>query len=202
MVSRAELVYNYLSGQDFYAVADALFVLGNSSVGPIRKAAELYFIGYAPKIVFTSIGGTYGGNFIWDMPETEYYFKYLKRSEGIPEEDIVYARDGCDQTTNTLSEAKLAIPFMEKNGINPRKVILVSRAVHQRRALLTFRKQHPEITFFSCSDREPLTGEIVPRMLAEVERIRKYGANGDLQVEEIPREVLDACEVLRSNLKK
>ena len=102
--SSAQTVFDFLSLRDSPKRADVIFVLGNSSDGPVRKAAALYKAGYAPKIAFTSSGGTFGGNVIWDMAEAEYYSRML-RELGISEEAMFYPKDKRDETTNTLMEA-------------------------------------------------------------------------------------------------
>ena len=71
--------------------------------------------------------------------------------------------------------------FYKKTGIQPRKVILVCKAVHSRRALLTYQTEFPNETEFFISpviDRTGLTKENwflsedgISRTMTEVEKI-------------------------------
>lgn len=199
--SKAEAILNFLCLKDDPRKADVIFILGSSSDGPIEKAASLYRAGYAPKIAFTSSSGVFGGRLIWDMDETDHYhFKLLEL--GIPEEAMLYHKDKESRTDNTLIEAKQAIAFLNKNELDPKKIILVSRPVHQLRAVLTFRKQHTKVEFVSCPSEEDLNSELVPKLLGEVERIQSYGLKGDLENIKIPIEVSEAYKQLKKLIKR
>ena len=123
----AKKIWNFLKIKDAAQKADAIFVLGGSSLLPVAKAAELYKEGFSKKIVFISTGGTFT-NPKWKSGEAKTYFRKLLML-GIPKKDILWA----ELTSNTLDEAKQGVRFMRKMGLNPRKLILVDRPVHQRR---------------------------------------------------------------------
>lgn len=135
------------------------------------------------------------------MSEVEFYLRKLSEL-GIPEEVMFYPKDKRDETTNTLMEAQQFISFIRKHGLDPKTVILVSRSVHQLRATLTFRKQCPAVEFISCPSEETLNGELVPRLLSEIERIQSYGLKGDLVNVKIPTDVLEASVKLGELFKR
>ena len=117
---------------------------------------------------------------------------------GVPEHDIFFPTAE-EATTNTLAEAKGAIPFIERRlGRTAKRIILCSRAVHQRRTWATFRRQHPGITYINRPGFEMLSVELLPRIVQEVDRLREYGAKGDLEPQEIPEEVSEICEQIRA----
>ncbi len=194
-----ETFYDFLNIKDEPQPSDAIFILGNSTLGPVEKAAELYKAGFAPKIAFISTGGKFGGEKVWGMPENEKYKETLLAA-GIPEEAIL--TEGL--TTNTLAETQQAVPFMEKEGVVPRQLILVSRPVHQRRAYATFREQHPEISYLNCpaderlDPNDPGTRE---RLVQEAERLLEYSKKGDIETPEISTAVLRAAALIRMDLK-
>ena len=125
--------------------ADVIFILGGSSLAPVNRAGELCLQGYAPKIAFISTGGRFGGERIWGMPENEKY-KEVLLGMGVLADAILTK----GLTTNTLVEAKMAIPFLREQGLDPKSIILVSRHFHQRRAYATFRKQHQDVTYINA----------------------------------------------------
>jgi len=186
------IISEFLKIEDSPKKSDVIFILGGSSISPVYKAHELYQDGYAPIIAFTSTGGVFGGEEVFGMPENEKY-KEVLLGLGIPENAMI--SEGT--TTNTLVEARRAIVFIRENGIEPNKVILVSRPIHQRRAFSTFVKQHPDVKYINCPASESLNEDDVKRLPGEIERLIKYAAKGDIIENEIPKNVLKACEVLR-----
>ena len=171
--------WDILNVKDDPQNCDVIFVLGGSSLAPVQRAFELYKEGFAPKIAFISVGGNFGGEKVWGMPENQKYREVLL-GFGVPPENIFTK----GLTTDTLAEAQKAIPFLEKElGTNVLRMILVSRPVHQLRAFLTFRKQHPEVEYLNCPAKEEYTEgdqETETRILQEIERIRIYSKKGDI----------------------
>ncbi len=200
-VREASLVLeNYLNIRQEPERADAIFILGGSSTAPIEKAVELYRSGFAPKIAFISIGGRFGGEKVWGMPEHEKYKKVLLE-KGIPDKDIL--SEG--KTGNTLAEAQEALPFLLSQGVDAKKLILVSRPLHQRRAFATFSIQHPEVKYINCPADEKLDmmdTNVRQRLVQEAERLLDYATQGDLEKQEIPPEVLKAAVIVRMELKQ
>ena len=180
-----------------------IFVLGNGSEGPVRHAASIVkrFALPLPNIGFTSLGGNFGGNLLWGCTEMRHYRAILEE-EGVPPHTILHPQEKYG-TTNTLVEARQAIPWITARlNMNKLRVVLCSRPVHQRRAWLTFLKQHTNIQFHNSPCEETLTVELLPRILGEIKRIREYGAKGDLEQCAIPDEVLFVeKELLRVGVK-
>lgn len=73
MYTGLQEIWDYLDLKDSEAKADAIFVLGGSSLSSIYKAQQLYQKGLSEHICFTSIGGTFGGDKIWGMTESKKY---------------------------------------------------------------------------------------------------------------------------------
>lgn len=200
----AETVFGYLKVENQPQKAEVIFILGGSSLEPVKRAAQLYYEGFAPKIAFVSQGGKFGGETIWGMSEVEKY-KQILFELGIPESDILCEEDRSKQTRNTLAESKYAIPFLKEHGMQPKKMILVSRPIHQRRAFSTFSRQHPGIEYVNCPAIEPLDSndpEQLLRLVQEIERLLDYGVRmGTIIYPEIPVEVLRSAAVLREFLR-
>ncbi len=176
--------------EKFSARHDAIFVVGGGSEAPLYRAMELYENGYAKVIAFTSCGGNFGGNLVWGHIELEYYRNFFQK-RGVPPSALFSPRASGEWTNNTLDEARTAVPFLTRClKSEPRNIILCSRPVHQRRAWLTFRKQHPGIKYTNCPGDELLSVELLPRIMGELKRIREYGYKGDTERCAIPDEVL------------
>ncbi len=191
---------NYLNIKDEPEPSDVIFILGGSTLGPTQKALELYKKGYAPIIAFIAKDGKFSGTNKWGMPEFEMYKRELAKN-GVPENAMISEGIG----TNTFVEVKAAIPFIKKHGIDPRKIILVSRPFHQRRALATFEGQYPSIKYINCPADEPLDikdPETKERLVDEAERLLDYAKKGDIKKQEISPSLLRAAVTIRKELKR
>jgi len=184
----AKILLDFLCLKDQVKKADAIFVLGGSSLFPVKKAAVLFKKGFSDKIFFISYGGTFT-NPDWKEGEAKMYYKTL-RALGIPDKNILLE----EATDNTLDEAKYAISFMKKRGVDPKTVILISRPVHQRRAFATFKKQNPRVRFINSPADESyeINKELIERLAGEIKRLKKYGRKGDLVTQKFPEEVISA----------
>ena len=189
----AARILDFLKAEDPPEQADVIFILGGSSVAPVVRAAQLYKDGYAPNIAFVSIGGRFGGDHVWGVPEHIKY-KDVLNDLGVPDKSILSA----GLTTNTLDEAKQAIPFLKENGVNAEKIILVARPMHQLMAWATFNKPEPAIKFINCPADEPDPADTeLSRLVAEIDRLIVYGNKGDLSTVTIPAEILISTEKIR-----
>ena len=190
----AKKIWDFLKIKDAAQKADAIFILGGSSLIPVVKAAELYKKGFSKKIVFISKGGTFT-NPKWKDGEAKTYFRKLL-SLGIPKKDILWV----GLTSNTLDEAKKAIRFMKESEINPKKVILTSRPLHQRRAYATFRKQNPKTQFINVPSDESFrfTKKIAERLVGEIERLFLYAKKGDLEFQKFDKSLLEDYKALKN----
>ena len=189
----AKIILDFLGPKDQLKNADAIFILGGSSLSPVKKAAVLFKKGFSDKIFFTSYGGTFT-NLEWKDGEAKMYYKTL-RALGIPDKNIFWK----EATDNTLDEAKYAISFMKKRGVAPKTVILISRPVHQRRAFATFKKQNPSVSFINvpADEKFSIDKKLIERLIGEIKRLKKYAKKGDLVTQKFPKEVVAAFLFLK-----
>lgn len=92
-----------------------------------------------------------------------------------------------DQAQNTFQNARFSLEVLREKGIHPQKIIMVCKAGHSRRALLTYRTIFPKETVFFVSPVTDGTGitkenwflseEGIRRIMTEVEKIGKYFGN-------------------------
>jgi len=188
-------VYDYLAVSNKPQKVDAIFIATSFSLSPCKKASELFKEGYSKSIFIVGKTGTFSDP-SWKEDQAIIYKKELIKF-GVP--DSVIVADPI--ATNSLEEALTAIPLMKKHGINPKKVIIVDRPEHQRREWATFAKTYPQVNFLNCPAEESIiyNQKTLDILVAEFERLVKYGDRGDLVPQEFPEEVLEAWKFL--NLK-
>lgn len=108
--------------------ADAIVVLGGEPLARPLEAARLYKEGVATRVFVTGAG---------DAGEC----KRVLMGAGVPAKAITLE----NKSTTTYSNATLLKPFLEEAKV--RSALIVTSPFHTRRALATFRKVIPSITF-------------------------------------------------------
>lgn len=169
--------------------SDAILIPGASQPQLAERAALLYHQGIAPFII-PSGGATP------HVETTEWEFlRNIGTSLGVPSEAILKE----DKATNTFENARFSLDILQHHGIRPKKVVLVCKNYHARRALLTYRFVFPRETEFHVSPVIDKTGitrdnwflneDNISRVMNELEKVGKYfrpaiyqfGTNGSLR---------------------
>jgi uncharacterized SAM-binding protein YcdF (DUF218 family)/glycosyltransferase involved in cell wall biosynthesis len=101
----------------------------------VRQAVDLYQAGYAPRMIFSS-------GFVYAFREAE-IMRGLALDLGVPAEAIVLE----ERAASTYQSVVLTRDIARGNGA--RRVLLVSSPYHMQRALLTWRRQAPDIEVVS-----------------------------------------------------
>lgn len=121
--------------------ADIILVPGGSWKELGERAAELYNNGLAPYVLPS---GWYNPKVPGFSSEWEFIKETAKKS-GVPETAILKE----DKASNTFENARLSLKVIEEKGIKVREAIIVCKAYHSRRALLTYQTIFPkDITFY------------------------------------------------------
>lgn len=108
--------------------ADAIVVLGGEPLARPLEAARLYKEGVAPRVFVTGSG---------DASKC----KRVLMEAGVPAKAITLE----NKSTTTYANATLLKPFLEEAKV--RSALIVTSPFHTRRALATFRKVIPSVTF-------------------------------------------------------
>lgn len=156
--------------------ADIILLPGGSQSQLMEKAAELYKQGLAPYILPS-------GHFNPKIPEYSSEWEFLKSiglKLDVPEEKILKE----DQARHTFENAEFSWNVIKENKLFVKKAILVCKAYHSRRALLTYQSVFPkEIEFFVAyvpdkreirKDNWFLDEEKIKTVMGEVVKIGKY----------------------------
>ena len=125
-------------------------------------------------------------------------FKDRLIAGGVPEAAIVTET----AAASTLENVRFGMAALADHGLHPRSALLVAKGFALRRCVATFARQHPEVRVHPCRpeasleaafDRSP--PEFAARLVAELERLERYAAQGDIQPQEIPSEVWAAAPI-------
>jgi uncharacterized SAM-binding protein YcdF (DUF218 family) len=121
--------------------ADVILIAGGSHPQLARRAGELYQEGYAPYLLPSG-----GANSKLGAGRTEWEFlRSIAIAQGVPETAILKE----DQAQNTYENALFSWRVLQENNIAVERVILVCKAYHSRRALLTYQAVFPlAVTFY------------------------------------------------------
>jgi uncharacterized SAM-binding protein YcdF (DUF218 family) len=154
--------------------SDAILIPGASQPQLMESAAMLYHQGIAP-IILPSGGATpYVKTTEWE------FLRNVGVSLGVPPEAILKE----DKATNTFENARFSLEVLQQQGIHPKKIVLVCKNYHARRALLTYQFLFPRDTVFYVSpvidksgttkDNWFLDEEKIKRVMDELEKVGKY----------------------------
>ncbi len=202
LAERAGPLWRFLAVAQPPVDADVIFVFGSQAFAVPARAAELYAAGHAPLVLVT---GHYGRMTRDHFPEPEaLVFRDRLVRDGVPREAIVTE----SEATNTLENVRFGVAALRRSGVAIRRALLVAKPFVMRRCAATFDRQAPDVEVRCCPpttsldasiDREP--GLFAARLVAELDRLDRYGASGDITPQAIPPEVrAAAADLNRSRL--
>jgi uncharacterized SAM-binding protein YcdF (DUF218 family) len=121
--------------------SDVILIPGGSHPQLARRAAELYHQGYAPFLLPSG-----GVNSKLGAGKTEWKFLCsLLEEMGVPEIAILHE----DRAQNTFENALFSRQVIEEKGLDLKRALMVCKAYHSRRALLTYQAVFPlDVTFY------------------------------------------------------
>lgn len=157
--------------------SDIIVVPGGSHPQLIERAAELFHSGLAPYILPS-------GGYNSKINQTEWdYLSEIAINMGVPQESILKE----DQAKSTFDNARNSWEIIKERNIEVRKVIMICKAQHSRRALMTYQTIFPlDIRFLidPIIDKNNITRENwyldeikIRAVMGEMEKISKYFAH-------------------------
>lgn len=189
----AEIVaplWTFLTVTEAPTRSDVIFVFGSQDLRVAGHAASLYNDGYAPAVL---VSGHYGRmtREIFDKPEALVFKDHLVRS-GVPPSSVVTE---CD-ARNTLENVVNGLDVLRRHGSRLSSVLLVAKPFVMRRCAATFAKHAPDVQMRCCPPTADIALSIdrapdifAMRLVAELERIDRYGENGDIEQQAVPQSV-------------
>jgi uncharacterized SAM-binding protein YcdF (DUF218 family) len=179
--------------------ADSILVLGSHDLRVAERAAQLYFEGWAPMIIFSGGLGNFTKN-MWTETEAD-LFAAIAMSMGVPAEAILIE----NRSTNTGENILFTQQLLTQKNLDPQSFIVVQKPYMERRSYATF-KQHwpdkklmvtsPQISFEAYPTEEIPLERVINIMVGDLQRIRFYPEKGFQIFQEIPADVWQAYEQL------
>ena len=196
-------LWDYLAVSAAPRPADVVFVFGSADLAVPDRAARLYHAGYASRVL---VSGSFGRRTRNVFPKPEAcVFKDRLIAGRVPEAAIVTE----PAAASTLENVRFGMAALADHGLHPRSALLVAKGFALRRCVATFARQHPEVQVHPCRaeasleaafDRSP--PEFAARLVAELERLERYAAQGDIEPQEVPEEVWAAARRITAALKE
>lgn len=187
-------LWNYLALADEPARADVIFVFGSQALAVPERAAELYRAGHAPVVLAS---GGYGRmtRGVFDRPEALVFRDRLVR-EGVPPAAVVTETEA----GNTLQNVVFGLAALRRQRIAAASALLVAKPFAMRRCAATFARQAPDVRVRCCPPRTGLLRSVdrppaafAARLAAELQRLERYAAAGDVAPQTVPEPVRAAA---------
>ena len=169
-------ITEFIFVDDAITTCDVILVPGGSHPQLAERAAELYKRGMAGCILFSGRANPHIPEF---SSEAE-YLKSIAVGLGVPSKHLLCE----DKAAHTFENAEFSLSTLMQMKIRAKKIILICKAFHSRRALMTYQYVFPKNTFFLVSpvtDKRGLNKdnwtskqEHVDVVMSEVEKIGKY----------------------------
>ena len=197
LASLTQPLWEYLAVSDSARPADVIFVFGCRDLAVPVRAAELFHEGHASRVLVTgNVGRMTRG--VFDKPEALVFKDHLVRA-GVPDASIVTE----PEAANTLENVQFGMATLARQGVKPRSALLVAKGFVMRRCVATFAQQFNDVRVRACPPGGGMQQALdrsgpafAARLVAEVERLERYAAQGDIRREQIPASVRTAVRQL------
>ncbi len=198
-IEQAEVLWNYHRIDDDLKNADIIIGLGSYDTRVASHCARLIHDGWAARVVFTGAQGNFTRG-KWQKPEAE-VFADVAIEHGVAKSRILIEPDA----TNTGDNIRLTKALCEREGIEVRSAIVVSKPNMNRRALATCQLHWPSLEVTCAAPdthflHSPAPGhrpeDVVSEIVGDLQRIIEYPALGYQAEQEIPDGVRRAYEQL------
>lgn len=173
--------------------------LGSHDLGVATYAAKLYHRGLFDTVVFS---GATSATTAARFPRGEaVHYREEAMTLGVPESAILIEPDAA----NTGDNISLSRAVLQRAGIRPASVLLISKPYMERRAYATCRKLWPEVDPICTSEALPYEdylrsiGDehfVVDMLVGDLNRVIEYPQLGFAIEQDVPADVADAYERL------
>jgi len=182
--------------------SDVIFVYGGLDLQVPIRAADIYNRRLATKVLVTGSYGPFSED-VFDQPEA-YVFRDKMIDEGVERNDIITET----KATNTLENTIYGMNTLDGKNIKVNKAILVAKPFIMRRCAATFEKQYPRVETRNCPPRGSIMDfcdrpkdKFAKRLIAEVDRLKRYSKKGDISKQEIPTHITTVIKRIEERLQ-
>lgn len=198
-----QVLWDYLGMHQQPRKADCIVGFGNFNDNIARRAAELYFQGYAPKVLFT---GGLGRNTQGLLPEPEAVrFAKTAMACGVPREDIILE----DKSTNTKENILFTREKLTALGLPHAHILGVHQPFMERRICAAMGVYWPELEFTVTSPQVTISEYLahakqqgisenaaISVIVGDFQRMDLYAKKGYQLPQQIPEEAWQAFHQL------
>ena len=201
VLHHSRVLWDYHTMPSKVLAADFILALGSHDTRAAYHAATVFNQGMAQFIVCS---GGYGKvtKESWNETEGAHYARII-RGLGVDQSKILIE----DKSTNTGDNFSFTKELFAKNGIDAKTGIIVTKPYMSRRAFATGSKQWPEIewqvssppiAFEDYPNEEVSLERTINLMVGDLQRIAVYPSKGFQVEQDIPKEVWESYEWLKS----
>ncbi len=196
-------LWDYMKCNQKIEKADCIIGLGCEDLNIAKVSVDLYFKGYADKIIFSGGLGKVTRN-IWKEPEANKFAEYAIE-KGVPKEKIYIE----NESTNTGDNFRFTKELIKQKGLNINTCIVVCKPYVEKRVEATLKKIMPEYTGIVtsqdidfeqyCNQYENEIGnrnEVIEDLVGSVERMKVFAERGWQAKMDIPNTIWQAYEDL------
>lgn len=197
VLSLTRILWDYMCMHQELEKADFIIGFGCYNEDVARRAAQLYRLGYAPKVIFT---GALGRNTLSMWTESEAIrFSRVAMEEGVPEEDIILEQRATNSGENLIYSRSL----VEQLGFRTPRIIGVQKPYMERRLFAAFPVYWPEadvrVTSWQQTMEQYMEGvkrwgrtaeDTVHMIVGDLQRMELYAKLGY----QIPQHIPDAVK--------
>jgi uncharacterized SAM-binding protein YcdF (DUF218 family) len=194
----ARKIWNYLRLNQKPSLSDCIVIFGSHDLRVAKYGADLFLKKLAPLMVVSGKRGHLTER--WRRTEAE-KFAQVAIQAGVPRNKILMEKQATNSGENVLFTKRL----LAKNGINPRRIIVVHKPYMERRAWATFRKVWPQkkivvtsppLSFDNYPNRLISKTEMIAIMLSDFQKIKLYAKQGFQIRQRIPKAVMESYQQL------
>lgn len=196
-----KILWDYMKLKQKLEPCDCIIGLGCMDLKVPEVVADLYYKGYADKVIFS---GGYGKKTkkVWQEPEAE-KFAQIAIKLGVPKEKIYIE----NQSTNTSENFQFVKQLIQKNKMPIKSCLIVGRPYVEKRSYAVLKKVMPEQKEIivsenvSCEEyfnryKGARKREEISVLVGDIQRMKVYAEKG-WQIEvEMPENVWNAYEEL------
>jgi uncharacterized SAM-binding protein YcdF (DUF218 family) len=195
----ARIIWDFLKVDMPLIKSDGILIFGSNDLRVPEYAARLYHEKWAPWICPSGGVGRLTYN-LYHKPEAEAFAEVL-RNAGVPD-NAIYIES---KATNTAENIFLSQKVLKKNGLSPKKLIVLQKPYMERRTLAALNQYWPQISFCVSSppipfDNYPFPGfsmnDLIHVMVGDFQRIILYAERGWQTPQPVPDRVMAAYQEL------
>ncbi len=202
----AKVLWDYNMLHHKLKSAGAIIAMGSMDLRVAERASELWYKKLAPIVVVSGGFGRLTAS-RWTKSEA-HQFAEVMLQKGVPETNILVE----DKSTNAAENLKFSIKLLNSKGVQPKRIILITKPYMERRAYATFKKlfpgievqmASPEVSYDNYSNAEISKDLMINIMVGDTQRVRDYPEKHYTIPQEMPKEVEDAMgELIRAGYNK